>query len=222
MPEPANSFPRKIPGVVFVSFAMFAAEFKSPARAESACLEQPGRPVAGANWVLRHNSVKGRECWMLVDAFGHETGVWGGSVVMQSAPPSATPAPAVSSQHESWLDRFNVKGPSGNPAPERSAPQITRPGPRARHKPDGDIANANNGARANQKGNGKENAVKQVSPAQIGPQEIAQFEEFLRWREIHSPVILEPQEMAQFEEFLRWRERQQLTAGMKPAPPPQK
>jgi hypothetical protein len=222
MPEPANSFPRKIPGVVFVSFAMFAADFERPARADNACIEQPGRPVAGANWVLRHDSAKGRECWMLVDAFGHETSVWGGSVVMRPAQPSAAPAPALSPQNESWLDKFNVRGPSAHPTPERNAPQITNPGPRPRHRPEGDIANANNGIRANQKGNGKGNAAKQASPAQIGPQEIAQFEEFLRWREIHAPVILEPHEMAQFEEFLRWREGQRLTAGMKPAPPPRK
>jgi hypothetical protein len=83
-------------------------------------------------------------------------------------------------------------GASANLTPEKSAPQISHPNPR--HKPHGNIANADNGVRADQKSNGKEHAVKQTSLVRLRPEEIAQFDEFLRWRAL-----------------------QLLTGGMKPA-----
>jgi hypothetical protein len=234
MPERANSFPRMIPGVVFVLLAMFAVNVESPVRADSACIEQPDQLAAGTHWVLHYDRAKGRGCWILVDTFGRETGVWGGPVTMLQAQPSAAPAPAVSSQHESMPGNFNSMGASANVTPERSAPQISHPKPP--HKPKGRVANANkadNGVRADQKSNGKGHAVKRFSPVLIDPKESALFEEFLQWSELQqltgamkpehavkrfSPVLIDPEESAQFDEFLRWRKRQQLTGAMKPGP----
>jgi hypothetical protein len=230
MPERANSFPPMIPGVVFVLLAMFAVNVESPVRADSACIEQPGQLAAGTHWVLHYDRAKGQGCWILVDAFEHETGVWGGPVTMLPTQPSAAPAPTLSSQHESLLGNFNSTGASANVKPERSAPQISRPNPP--HKPQGNVAKADNGVREDQKSSGKGHTVKRVSSVLIDREESALFEEFLRWRELQqltgamkpehavikrvSPVLIGPEESAQFEEFLRWRERQQLTGAMKP------
>jgi hypothetical protein len=173
MPERANSFPRKIPGIVFVLLALFAVNFGSPVRAGSACIEQPGPVAAGTHWVLQPDRDKGRECWILVDAFGHETGLWGGPAVMPEAQPGAAPAPTPASA-----------------TPESNTPQTSHPNPP--HKPQGNVASTNkadDGVRADQKNNGKAHVAKRVSPVLLSPEESALFEEFmfekfLRWREL--------------------------------------
>jgi hypothetical protein len=132
---------------------MFAVSFESPVRADSACIEQPGHQTAGTHWVLHYDRAKGRRCWILVDGFGRETGVWGGPVAMPQEQPSAAPVPTPSSKHESLPGNFNFVGASANLTPEGSAPQISHPNPR--HKPHGNIANADNGVRADQKSNGR-------------------------------------------------------------------
>jgi len=194
MPARADPFPRMLPGVVVVLFAMLAVDVESPVRAESACIEQPGALVEGTRWILDHDRAKGRECWILVDAFGHETGLWGGPVTMPQAQPSAVPAP--SSQHAPL--------PGTDVATKRSATQIAHPP----HKPPGNVANANradDGIRADQMSNGKAHLVKPVSSVLISREESTDFEEFLRWRERRQ----------QFEDFFRWRERQQPAGAMK-------
>jgi hypothetical protein len=207
MPERANSTSQVITGVVFVFSAMFAATFENPARADSACVEQPGLVAEGTHWVLHHDRATGRECWILVDIFGRETALWGGPVTMPQAQSGAVLPSMVSSQHESWLGNFNFKGAPTNVTPEREALEINHPNPA--HKLRGRIANAakpDNGVWTDQKSNGKEHALKSAPSVLLNPEESAQFPEFLRWRE----------RQQQFEEFLRWRERRQFTGTIRP------
>jgi hypothetical protein len=210
MPERADLTSQVITGVVFVLFATFAATFENPARADSACVEQPGLVAEGTHWVLHHDRVTGRECWILVDTFGRETALWGGPLTMPQTQSSAVPPPTVSSQHESMLGNLNFKGKGGpiiSVTPERGALEINHPNPA--HKLQGHVANVtkpDNGVRTDQKSNGKGHALKSVPSVLLDPEESAQFPEFLRWRE----------RQQQFEEFLRWRERRQFTGAMRP------
>ncbi len=212
----ANSLPAMRPGVVFALLAMFAADIEIPARADSACAEQPGQQPAGTHWVFHSDRVNGRGCWTLVDTFGHETGLWGGPATV----PEALPGPALPSLPDSPSD--DSKGGSAPGTAERSAPQISHTHPR--HKPRRNVASrVDKDVRADRKSDDKKDGAKQAAPALMSQEERAQFQEFLRWRELQlltgaikpeppvrpaSPVVISREESAEFEEFLRWRERQ--------------
>jgi hypothetical protein len=202
MPERANSSSRVISGLVFALFAMLAVSFENPVRADSTCVEQPGLLAEGTHWVLHHDRTTGRECWILVDAYGRETALWGGPVTMPQTQSSAAPAPTLSSQHESLLGNL-----PRNVTPERGALEINHPKPA--HRLQGHVANINktdNGVWTDQKSSGKGHAAKSVPSVLLSPEESAEFPEFLRWRE----------RQQQFEEFLRWHERRQLTGALRP------
>src|SRR6266849_7057714 len=180
MPERVNSFAPMIPGVFSVLVATVAVHFYSPARADSACIEQPSQPAAeGMRWSGNYDRAKGRKCWFLVDAStnGHD------AAAPQAQPGAgATPVPTLSSQIVSLLG--NLTGATANVTPQGNAPQVNAPQvspasvPR---KPQGNAANASrtdNSARADQRSVGEGHTVKRVSPERE-----ALFEEFLRWQE---------------------------------------
>jgi hypothetical protein len=192
MPEPANSFGPRIPGVFAVLVATIAVHFSSPALADSACLEQPSQPAAeGTRWSLHYDRAKGRKCWILLDAStnGHDA-------VAAQAQPNAAPTPgpveSLSSQIASLLG--NLTGASANVTPQVNGPQTTPAG--APRKLQGNAANASkadNGVRADQKSIGEGNATKRVSPALTQLEREALFEEFLRWQQDQqSPSTLLP------------------------------
>src|SRR5262245_54536803 len=99
MPERVNSFAPMIPGVFSVLVATIAIQSYTPARADSACIEQPNQPAAeGTRWIARYDRAKGRKCWFLVDApaSGHEAAAPQGQE-------SAASTPSLSSQITTWL-----------------------------------------------------------------------------------------------------------------------
>jgi len=182
MPERVNSFAPMILGVFSVLVAAIAVQYYTPARADSACIEQPNQPAAeGTRWSSRYDRAKGRKCWFLVDAStnGHET----------AAQQSAASTPWLSSQISSLID--TITGASANVTPQGGAPQPSSPstgpasGPR---KPQANAANASrtDGAvRADQKSIGEGHSAKRVSSGLTQPEREALFEEFLRWHENH-------------------------------------
>jgi hypothetical protein len=191
MPERVNSFAPILSCVIFVVVATVAVDFMSPARAESACLEQPSQTAAqGTHWSARYDRAKGRKCWFLVDANGRD-------IAPSQAQPSSAPTPAavdvLSSQFAALLGSLTAA--AENAAPQVSAPPGDAPqtGPvRAPHKPHGNSANASradNAVRAEQKGAGEaRGAVKHVSPSLTETEREALFEEFLRWQEIQQTI----------------------------------
>jgi hypothetical protein len=172
--------------VFFVSVATIVVPACSGAHADSACIEQPGQPAAeGARWLQRYDRAKGRRCWVLVDASGHD-------VTVSQAQPSAPPAPALdptfSSQlaalFGSWTAQANV-APPGNP------PQINSAS--ASRKPQGAVANANkpdSGLRSDQKSSREGHAGKRTAPVLSEQERNALFEEFMRWHESQQSITL--------------------------------
>src|SRR5260370_41299145 len=103
MPERANSFAPTIPGVFSVLVATIGVPFSSPARADSACLEQPSQPAAeGTRWSLHYDRAKGRKCWILVGAStnGHDAAA---AQAQPNAAPTPGPVESLSSQIASLL-----------------------------------------------------------------------------------------------------------------------
>ena len=182
MPERVNSFAPMIPGVFSVLVATIAVLSYTPARADSACIEQPNQPAAeGMRWSSRYDRAKGRKCWFLVDASanGHEAPA-------PQAQQNAASAPSISSQISSFIG--SITGASANVTPQGGAPQSSSPpagpasGPR---KPQGNAANASRAdgaARADLK-SGDGHPAKRVSSGLTQPEREALFEEFLRWHE---------------------------------------
>ena len=183
MPERVNSFAPMISGVFSVLVATIAVQFSTPARADSACIEQPSQPAAeGTRWSVRYDRAKGRKCWFLVDTptNGHEAAA-------PQEQQSAASAPSLASRITSLLS--SLTGASENVTPQVNAPQINpASGPR---KPQGNAAitsKSDNAARADQKGAGEGHAAKRVSSGLTQPQRDALFEEFLRWNENRESV----------------------------------
>jgi hypothetical protein len=191
MPERVNSFAPILPCVFLVFVVTVAADFTSPVRAESACIEQPSQGAAqGTHWIARYDRAKGSKCRFLVDANGRDVTA---SPAQPSLAPTSAPADALSSQIAAFLG--GLTGVADNAMPQVSAPQADAPqtGPvRAPHKPRGSGANAgraDNGVRAEQKGAGRgRGAVKRASPSLTEPEREALFEEFLRWQEIQHTI----------------------------------
>ena len=195
MPERVNSFAPILPCAFLVLVATVAADFASPARAESACIELPSQRAAqGTHWIARYDRAKGSKCWFLVDANGRDVTA---SPVQPGLAPTSAPVDALSSQIASFLG--GLTGVADNAMPQVSAPQADAAQTdapqtgslRAPHKPRGSGANAgrDNGARAEQKGAGKgRGAVKHASPSLTEPEREALFEEFLRWQEIQHTI----------------------------------
>jgi len=191
MPERVNSFAPILPCVFLVFLATVAVDFVSPARAESACTEQPSQRAAqGTHWIARYDRTKGIKCWFLVDANGLD-------VTASQAQPSSAPTPAPVDALPSQIAAFlgSLTGGGENAMPPVSAPQADAPQTspvRAAQKPHSSGANASradNGARAEQKDAGKgRGAVKRVSPSLTEPEREALFEEFLRWQEIQHTI----------------------------------
>jgi hypothetical protein len=186
MPERVNSFAPRIPGVFAVLVATIAVHFSSPARADSACLEQPSQPAAeGTRWSLHYDRAKGRKCWILVDAStnGHE------AAAAQAQPNAAS---TLSEQIASLLG--NLTGAAANLAPQPTVPQVSPA--TAPRKPQGNTANASkadNGIHADQRSIGEGHTAKRVSPVLTQPEREALFEEFLRWQQDQqSPSTLLP------------------------------
>jgi hypothetical protein len=183
MPERVNSFVPLLLAVLFVFVATITVPVDSPARADSACIEQPSQPAAeGTRWIARNDRAKGRRCWFLVDANGRD-------ITAPQAQPSAapTPEPTLSSQLATLLG--NLTGASTTVAPQGNPPQ-TSPANPAR-KPQGNAANASktdNAGRADQRSIGEGHAVKRASPVLPQPERDALFEEFLRWRESQQSI----------------------------------
>jgi hypothetical protein len=184
MPERVNSFPPILPCGVLVLAAMVAVDFASPVRAESACIEQqPSQKAAeGTHWSARYDRAKGRKCWFLVDANGHD-------VTPSQAQPSsaATPTPLASFSSQIASLFGSLTAAAENAIPQVSAPQGDAPQTAGPHKPRGNGANASradNGARGehNSAGEGRD-AVKRVPPSLTETEREALFEEFLRWQE---------------------------------------
>jgi hypothetical protein len=185
MPERVNSFAPIIRSVFLVFIATIAVHLVSPAQAQIACIEQPGQNAAeGTHWTAHYDRAKGRKCWFLVDANGRDVT----APPAQSGPaPTPSPVDSLSSQIGSWLG--NLTGAAETAAAQVNAsrgdaPQA--PSSRLPRKPRGTGANAgkaDNGARAEQKGDGEGRAAKHVSSPLTEPEREELFEEFLRWRE---------------------------------------
>jgi hypothetical protein len=132
------------------------------------------------HWSLHYDHVKGRKCWVLVDAStnGHDAAT---AQAQRNAAPTPGPVEQLSSQIASLFG--NLTGASANVTPQANAPQTTPAGgPR---KPQGNAANAgkaDNGVRADQRSAGEGNGTKRVSPALTQLEREALFEEFLRWQ----------------------------------------
>jgi hypothetical protein len=162
-----------IPGVFAVLVATIAVHFCAPVRADSACLEQPNQPAAeGTRWSAHYDRAKGRKCWILVDAStsGHDA-----PQAQPNAASTSGPVETFSSQIASLLG--NLTGASANTTPQAGAAGAPR-------KLQGNVANAgktDNGARADQKGDG--HALKRANPALTPVEREALFEEFLRWQQ---------------------------------------
>jgi hypothetical protein len=191
MRERINSFAAILPCVFFVFVATVAVDFINPVRAESTCIEQPGPNAAqGTHWSARYDRAKGRKCWFLVDANGHD-------VTASQAQPGSVPTPAPMDALSSQIGSFfgNLTAAAANAIPQVSAPQgdASPTGPvRGPLKPRGNGENASkpdNRARAEQKGAGEaRGAAKRVSPSLTEPEREALFEEFLRWQEIQHTI----------------------------------
>src|SRR5262252_10705215 len=191
MPKRGNSFAPIIPSLAFVFVATIAVHLCSPVRAETACIEQPSQPAAeGTHWSSRYNRAKGRKCWFLVDANGHDVTA---SQIQPSAAP--TPAPASSlSPLAQITSLLGLTGATANAVPQANTQQANTPqGDPAQISPasvprkrDGNAANASkndNGSRADQKTVGEAHPVKRVSLPLTPEEREALFEEFLRWQE---------------------------------------
>jgi len=190
MPKRGNSFAPIIPSLAFAFVATIAVYLCSPVRAETACIEQPSQPAAeGTHWSARYNRAKGRKCWFLVDANGHDVTA---SQIQPNAAP--TPAPASSLSPLAQITSFLGLGPTANAAPQANTQQANTPqGDPAQNSPasvprkrDGNAANAgknDNGSRAEQKTVGEAHPVKPVSLPLTAEEREALFEEFLRWQE---------------------------------------
>jgi hypothetical protein len=184
MPERVNSFAPIFPSILFVFVATITVHLLTPARAESACIEQPSQPAAeGTRWVIRYDRAKGRKCWLLVDGKGRDVTA---SQAQPSTAPTPAPADSFSSQIASLLG--SLTGATENAVTQANTPQgdAPRAGPASTpRKPRGNGANASkadNGVRADQKSAGEGRTAKRASPL-TEPEREALFEEFLRWEE---------------------------------------
>ncbi len=190
MPERVNSFDPIFRSVSFAFIATIAVHFASPARGESACIEQPSQKAAeGTHWTAHYDRAKGRRCWLLVDANGRDVTAL---QAQSSAAPTPSPVDALSSQIASLLGSLTTAAESAAPqvnAPPGDAPQ-TAP-LRTPRKPRGNGVNAgkaDNAIRAEEKGAGEGRTAKHVSAPLTEPERVELFEEFLRWREIQQTV----------------------------------
>lgn len=232
MPEYVNSFTPLLLGAVFVSLATVTIAFDGLARADDVCIEQLPQPVAEAvpesapyrypachschataatevlRWSVRHDPVKGRKCWFLLDFRGRDVTkahvrrsaapAPGATPAPTAAPaPSAAPAPApsvppatLSSKIASLFGNFNFMGTSANAAAENEAPPVSPhqiSPPNSPRKPEGDSANVkktDGAVQTAQKSVGKGQKEKRVSQVKDPREERrALFEEFLQWRE---------------------------------------
>lgn len=185
MPERVNSLAPLLPAVFLVFIATVAIPVYGPARADSACLEQPNQPAAeGTRWTARYDRAKGRKCWVLVDASTN-----GREVAASQAQPSAAPPPepTLASQIAALLGLQEAPAnavPQGN-APQAISPQISPSKPP--RKPPGNTTSVNraeNSVRADQRPPPAEgHAVKRPSPAMSELERDALFQEFLQWKE---------------------------------------
>lgn len=158
MLERINSFVSLLPAAfsVFAFVAMITA--CSEARADGACIEQPGQQAPeGMHWSARYDRSSGRKCWLLLDANGRDATAL---LAQPSVPLLLEPIQALSSQLVSLLG-----GPiAAAPAPQSGAPQTNIANAPHRPLP----ANANrtdNRTRADQRSVSEGHAVKQASPA---------------------------------------------------------
>jgi hypothetical protein len=127
------------------------------------------------NWKARYDRTRGRKCWFLADAQGHD--VTDAHAAETAAP---QPAPTFSSRLASLFNSFSFTGTSGNATPASDAPKSNSPDLTRKHQSNATDANKKDiGVRANLKNN--KQAAKQVS---IPPESQDLYEEFLRWQAI--------------------------------------
>jgi hypothetical protein len=211
MPPRINSF--VISGIVFVLLATIAASFDSPAWAKDDCIEHPPQPVAedahrsvhndyGAcnschaagpevsHWQARYDRAKGRKCWFLADAEGHDLTDAHGA---ETAAPR--PTQTFSSTIASLFNGFSFTGKSfpevasANAAPAGDAPASSSRDSARRRQGNGAEANkTDNGVRVNLKSNSEGQAAKRVSQVSFSPEDRDLFVEFLRWQEINKAL----------------------------------
>jgi hypothetical protein len=182
MPERVNLLAPLHSAVFLALVATMAIPVCSPARADSACLEQPNQPAAeGKRWTARYDRAKGRKCWVLVDVSTN-----GREVAAPQAQPAPQAEPTLASQIASLLGLTEA---SANAAPQSNAPQAISPQitpSKPARKPQGNIASANRTDSAvgtDPRNTGEGHAVKRASPAMTELERDALFEEFLRWHE---------------------------------------
>jgi hypothetical protein len=203
MPERITSFSPTFVGGVFVSLAAIAINLNTPARA--ACVEQAPQPVTepthisvpshvsvpydyaachschamGAQdlrWTFRYDRAKGRKCWFLLDAAGHDV------TEAHVQPGRAAAASTFWSKIQSWFGNLNLMK-TANAEPENSVPRGTPVSPLRKQ---GDTVNANkkdSNSRAADRNNDEGRAAKRASQTSKREDERALFEEFMQWRE---------------------------------------
>jgi hypothetical protein len=168
MPRCASSFVPMISGVVCALLAAVAIDFRSPVLAASVCVGQAAQPAPqGARWVLHMDRVRGRRCWLLVDAYGRE--------VSGQVQPNAASAPSPSSP---FMSLFGYMTEVPNATPQSSEPPVPRPAMRFR-RPQAHVARDNR-SRADQTSPREPHTGR---GALSQPDRDALFEEFLRWHE---------------------------------------